>query len=133
VIILALTKYQVEFNGKIIEFDKTMFWDYPQDDTEQSGANQNNDLTREVLPERMKLGGTCLYADEATMSELLKARAKHEGTLKFYDIRERKWRTIKAYPVSDEAKASYIDGSGNFVFEDFELRFIQMKSTVINF
>lgn len=127
-----MKKYQVKFNGALLTFDSDMFWDYPQDDTEESGANQNNDLTREVLPERMKLGGTCLYADEVTMSMLLKARARHSGTLEFYDIRKLDWRTITAYPVSDEARASYIDDKGNFVFENFELRFVQMKSTRID-
>lgn len=127
-----MKKYQVKFDGIILTFDSDMFWDYPQDDTEESGANQNNDLTREVLPERMKLGGTCLYADEITMSTLLKARAKHSGTLEFYDIRKRDWRTITAYPVSDETRASYINDDGNYVFENFELRFVQMKSTKID-
>ncbi len=127
-----LKKYQVRFDGQILTFDSDMFWDYPQDDTEASGANQNNDLTREVLPERMKLGGTCLFADENTMSILLKARAKHSGTLEFYDIRKRARRTITAYPVSDMAKASYINDAGDFVFENFELRFVQMKSTKID-
>lgn len=127
-----MKKYQVKFDGIILTFDTAMFWDYPQDDTEESGANQNNDLTREVLPERMKLGGTCLYADEITMSNLLKARAKHSGTLEFYDIRRRDWRTITAYPVSDETRASYINDDGNYVFENFELRFVQMKSTKID-
>lgn len=127
-----MEKYQVKFNGTLLTFDSDMFWDYPQDDTEESGANQNNDLTREVLPERMKLGGTCLYADESTMSMLLKARARHSGTLEFYDIRKQDWRTITAYPVSDEARASYIDDKGDFVFENFELRFVQMKSTRID-
>lgn len=130
---MSLKKYQVEFNGKIITFDSDMFWEYPQDDTEESGANQNNDLIREVLPERMKLGGTCLYADESTMRTLLKARAKHSGKLNFYDIRTGTRREISAYPVSDEAKASYIDDNGDFIFERFELRFVQMKSTAVNF
>ena len=128
-----LKKYQMEFNGTVLTFDSDMFWDYPQDDTEESGANQNNDLKREVLPERMKLGGTCLFADESAMQLLLKARAKHSGTLNFYDIRTGERRTITAYPVSNEAKASYIDDNGNFVFENFELRFVQMKATAISF
>lgn len=128
-----LKKYQVDFNGVILTFDSDMFWDYPQDDTEESGANQNNDLKREVLPERMKLGGTCLFADEKTMQVLLKARAKHSGTLNFYDIRIGKRRTITAYPVADEAQASYLNDNGDFVFENFELRFVQMKATTISF
>jgi len=127
-----MEKYQVNFNNKMLTFDTDMFWDYPQDDTEESGANQNNDLTREVLPERMKLGATCLYADEATMRELLKARAKHSGSLTFYDIRSGTWRTITAYPVSAEARASYINDDGDYVFERFELRFVQMKATIPN-
>ncbi|MCM1286544.1 MAG: hypothetical protein NC213_10235 [Acetobacter sp.] len=122
----------MKFNGVLLTFDSAMFWDYPQDDTDESGANQNNDLTREVLPERMKLGGTCLYADEKTMRVLLKARAKHSGNLEFYDLRKGEWRNIVAYPVADEARASYIDDNGDFVFENFELRFVQMKATKID-
>lgn len=117
------SKYEIVVDGQTIAVDG-MSWEYPQTDSESSGATDANVMIRDVLPERMKLVCRFEYMDEVKASKVLQIRALTECTVNFYDLRSRARRTLQMYPVSDEVKA-YMLIDGTFYVEPFELRFIQ--------
>lgn len=117
------SKYEIVVDGQTIAVDG-MSWEYPQTDSESSGATDANIMIRDVLPERMKLVCKFEYMDEVKASKVLQIRALTECTVNFYDLRSRARRTLQMYPVSDEVKA-YMLIDGTFYVEPFELRFIQ--------
>lgn len=117
------SKNQIMVNGKVIDCDG-MGWEYPQTDSEASGATDENVMIRDVLPERMKLVCTFQFMDEVKAAELLRIRALTECDVNFYDLRSRSRVTRKMYPVADEIRAHMLI-DGTFYVEPFELRFIQ--------
>lgn len=117
------SKFEIIVNGQTIAVDG-LGWEYPQTDSESSGATDANVMIRDVLPERMKITCTFQYADEAKAAQLLQIRALTECTVDFYDLRSRGRRTLQMYPVADEIKAHMLL-DGTFYTEPFELRFIQ--------
>lgn len=117
------SKHEIIVNGQTIAVDG-ISWEYPQTDSESSGATDANVMIRDVLPERMKIACTFQYMDEAKAAQVLQIRALTECTVDFYDLRSRGRRTLQMYPVSDEIKAHMLT-NGTFYMEPFELRFIQ--------
>lgn len=118
-------KYRVVINNSITLHPDGMGWDYPQTDSEGSGATDENVMYREVLPERDKItlsfsSGTA----EATVQTILGVRALVSCTVNFWDLRTGTRVTKTMYPVSDEIKAKSLV-NGDFIVEPFELRFIQ--------
>lgn len=118
-----MEKYQISVDGTVIDCDKLAF-DYPQTDSESSGATDANVMIRDVLPERMKLVCGFERIDEVKAATLLQIRAKVECSVNFYDLRTRTRVTRKMYPVADEIQVGYML-NGTFYCEPFELRFIQ--------
>lgn len=116
-------KYEIIVNGQTIAVDG-MSWEYPQTDSESSGATEENVMIRDVLPERMKLVCNFEIMDEVKASQLLQIRALTECAVNFYDLRSRSRVTRQMYPVADEIKAHMLI-DGTFYVEPFELRFIQ--------
>lgn len=117
------SKYEIVVDGETIACDG-LSWEYPQTDSEASGATDENVMIRDVLPERMKLYCQFEYVDEAKAARLLKIRQKTECSVNFYDLRNRAFITRKMYPVADTIKAKML-ADGTFYCEPFELRFIQ--------
>lgn len=117
------SKYEIVVDGQTIAVDG-ISWEYPQTDSESSGATDANVMIRDVLPERMKIVCNFEYMDEEKAAKVLQIRAKTECTVNFYDLRSRGRRTLKMYPVADEIKAHMLI-DGTFYVEPFELRFIQ--------
>ena len=119
-----MNKYQVQVDGVTYDFDG-IWWDYPQTDSESSGASENNVMYREVLPERMKFGVQVMKPNESRCSTLLKMCKKESASVNFYDLREMKRVTRTMYIVSDQVNAELLH-DGTFNCDDFEIRFIQM-------
>lgn len=117
------SKYEIEVDGVTLAVDG-IGWEYPQTDSEASGATEENVMIRDVLPERMKLVCEFKNIDEAKAAQVMRIRAKTECSVNFYDLRAQARVTRRMYPVSDEIKAlMLIDGT--FYVAPFELRFIQ--------
>lgn len=120
-----MEKYEVLINGSITLEADGMGWEYPQTDSEGSGATDENLMIREVLPERDKLILTFEKdKTEAEIRKILQVRAMTECTVKFYDLRTGAFLTKTMYPVSDAVTAHALI-NGEYVIEAFELRFIQ--------
>ena len=117
------SKSEIIVNGQTISVDG-LSWEYPQTDSESSGATDGNVMIRDVLPERMKISCNFQFMDEAKAAQILQIRALTECTVDFYDLRSRGRRTLQMYPVADEIKAHMLI-DGTFYVEPFELRFIQ--------
>ena len=117
------SKSEIIVNGQTISVDG-LSWEYPQTDSESSGATDGNVMIRDVLPERMKIACAFQFMDEAKAAQILQIRALTECTVDFYDLRSRGRRTLQMYPVADEIK-SHMLIDGTFYVEPFELRFIQ--------
>lgn len=106
-----------------------MWWDYPQTDAESSGATDENLFYRDVLPRRMKFGGTFQVPTEEMASRILNMRKKESCTVNFWDLETRDRITRIMYPVCDAVKPRILfnnDGTEEFVCEDIEVRFTQM-------
>lgn len=117
------SKHEIIVNGQTIAVDG-ISWEYPQTDSESSGATDANVMIRDVLPERMKIACTFQYMDEAKAAQVLQIRALTECEVDFYDLRSRGRRKLQMYPVADDIKAHMLI-NGTFYVEPFELRFIQ--------
>ena len=117
------SKTEIIVDGQTISVDG-LSWEYPQTDSESSGATDANIMIRDVLPERMKIACTFQYMDEEKAAQILKIRALTECTVDFYDLRSRGRRSLRMYPVADEIKA-HILIDGTFYVEPFEMRFVQ--------
>ena len=116
-------KYEIVVDGETVACDG-LSWEYPQTDSEASGATDENVMIRDVLPERMKLTCNFEYINEEKAARLLKIRAKTECSVQFFDLRTRAFVTRQMYPVADAIKAHMLT-NGTFYVEPFELRFIQ--------
>lgn len=106
-----------------------IWWDYPQTDAESSGATDENVFFRDVLPRRMKFGGTFQVPNEEMASKVLKMRKKESCEVNFWDLETRTRVTRTMYPTCDAVKAQVLfndDGTEEFVCEDIEVRFTQM-------
>ena len=94
-----MEKYEVLINGSITLEADGIGWEYPQTDSEGSGAT-----------------------DE--IRKILQVRAMTECTVKFYDLRAGAFLTKTMYPVSDAVTAHALI-NGEYIIEAFELRFVQ--------
>lgn len=120
-----MEKYEVLINSNITLKADGIGWEYPQTDSEGSGATDGNTMIREVLPERDKLVLTFEKdKTEAEIRKILQVRAMTECTVRFYDLRAGTFLTKTMYPVSDAVKALALI-NGEFIVEPFELRFVQ--------
>ena len=101
-------------------------WDYPQTDSESSGATDDNVMYRDVLPRRMKLIVKFEKPNEELASIILQMRAKESCTVNFWDLETRTRKERVMYPTSDQVNASLLFNDNNFLCEDIEIRFTQM-------
>ena len=117
-------KYEVVVNGSITLRADGMAWGYPQTDGEGSGATDENVMYRERLPDRYTFKITFNYPDETVAQKILQVRGMTGCSVDYYDVMKRSRVTRQMYPVGDDIGAAvFIDG--NFVFDPYELRFVQ--------
>ena len=106
-----------------------IWWDYPQTDSESSGATDDNVMYRDVLPRRVKFGATLKVPDEERASNIINVRKKEECMVDYWDLETRGRVLRKMYPVCDAVAAKVLfnnDGSEEFLCEDIEIRFTQL-------
>lgn len=103
-----------------------MGWDYPQTDSESSGATDENVMYRDVLPRRMKFIVKFEKPDEVLASKILLMRKKESCLVNFWDLETRTRVERTMYPASDAVNALMVSSNNDFVCEDIEIRFTQM-------
>jgi hypothetical protein len=118
-------KATITVNGSINLVPDKISYGYPQTDGEGSGATDENRMFREVLPERDTLKLLFSYPSEAVAQKLMQVRALVDCSVNFYDLRSRSRVTKTMYPVGDDL-VTHALLSGEFIFEPYELRFVQM-------
>ena len=120
-----MNKNEITVDNVLYKVDQ-IGWDYPQTDSESSGATDDNVMYRDVLPRRMKLIVKFEKPNEELASIILQMRAKESCTVNFWDLETRTRKERVMYPTSDQVNASLLFNDNNFLCEDIEIRFTQM-------
>lgn len=120
-----MNKNEITVDNVLFKVDQ-IGWDYPQTDSESSGATDDNVMYRDVLPRRMKLIVKFEKPNEELASIILQMRAKESCTVNFWDLETRTRKERVMYPTSDQVNASLLFNDNNFLCEDIEIRFTQM-------
>lgn len=124
-----LKKYEVLIDNVKYTIND-IWWDYPQTDSESSGATDDNVMYRDVLPRRVKVGFLFQNPSQSLTSQILEARKKKECLVNYWDLETGDRIERKMYPTCDQVNAKILfnnnDGEEEFVCDDIELRFTQM-------
>ena len=126
-----MNKYEITVDNIKFKVDQ-IGWDYPQTDSESSGATDDNVMYRDVLPRRMKLIVKFEKPNEEMASNILLMRAKKSCTVNFWDLETRTRVAKIMYPVSDQVNAKALFNSNEFLCDDIEVRFTQMIPDGLN-
>lgn len=120
-----MKKHEILVDGEKFKLDQ-IGWDYPQTDSESTGATDDNVMYRDVLPRRMKFIGRFEKPDEIIASKILQMRKKESCLVNFWDLEKRERVERNMYPTSDQVNALQMMDTDEFLCNDIEIRFTQM-------